>query len=175
MSRHTEVDSPIGVLTLVEDDGELVGLYVTEQRHLPDPARHGDRDDSVLPQVREELAAYWDGSLFEFTVQPRPVGTPFQQRVWAALQKIPYAETWSYGALAAEIGHPAASRAVGAANGRNPVSLIVPCHRVVGSNGKLVGYGGGLERKSWLLDHERAARWRSSSPQDTSTAPATRA
>jgi len=166
---HTVEDSPLGLLTLVEEDAALAGLYMVDQRHLPDPARHGERDDDVLPQLREQLDAYWSGSLQEFTVPLRTTGTPFQVRVWAALTTIPYGETWSYGKLAAEIGQPTASRAVGLANGKNPVGIVVPCHRVVGSSGSLTGYGGGLERKRWLLDHELAMRWRASSPQAVST------
>ena len=159
MRTHAVVDSPVGPLTLVDDDGGLAGLYMDLQRHLPDPGRFGERDDSVLPAVREQLTAYWAGELRTFDVPLRMAGTPFQQQVWAALRTIPYGETWSYGKLAAEIGSPSASRAVGLANGRNPVGIVVPCHRVVGASGKLVGYGGGLERKRWLLDHERAHLW----------------
>ena len=156
MRTHTVVDSPLGPLTLVAQDGTLAALWMVEQRHRPDPALDGDRDDGVLPEVREQLTAYWDGTLREFTVPVSAGGTPFRSRVWAALRTIPYGQTWSYGRLAAEIGQPAASRAVGLANGRNPLSIVVPCHRVVGSSGSLSGYGGGLERKRWLLDHERA-------------------
>lgn len=158
MRSHTVVDSPVGPLTLVDEEGALAGLYMADQRHLPDAARHGDRDDDVLPALRQQLTAYWAGGLREFDVPLHPAGTPFQQRVWGALRTIPYGETWSYGNLAAEIGQPTASRAVGLANGRNPVGIVVPCHRVVGSSGSLTGYGGGLERKKWLLDHERAHR-----------------
>lgn len=156
MRTHCVVDSPVGPLTIVDDDDHLVGLYMDEQRHRPDPGTHGERDDDVQPRVREQLTAYWAGQLREFDLPLRLVGTPFRQRVWEALRTIPYGETWSYGKLAVEIGQPAASRAVGLANGRNPVSIVVPCHRVVGANGSLTGYGGGLQRKQWLLDHERA-------------------
>lgn len=159
MRTHAIVASPLGPLTLVEQDGDLVGLYMLAQRHLPDPSRYGDRDDSALPQVREQLDAYWRGILQQFSVPVKMVGTPFQLRVWAALTTIPYGQTWSYGQLAAKIDQPSASRAVGLANGRNPVGVIVPCHRVVGRSGSLTGYGGGLERKKWLLEHE--ASWRS--------------
>jgi methylated-DNA-[protein]-cysteine S-methyltransferase len=155
MRSHAVVDSPLGPLTLVDDDHSLAGLYLIDQRHRPDPESHGQRDDAVLPALREQLEAYWSGDLRAFTVPLRLAGTSFRQRVWEALTTIPYGETWSYGKLAAEIGQPGASRAVGLANGRNPVSIVVPCHRVVGANGTLTGYGGGLERKAWLLDHER--------------------
>jgi methylated-DNA-[protein]-cysteine S-methyltransferase len=155
MRSHTIVDSPVGPLTLVADEGRLAGLYMDDQRHLPDPARHGGRDDDALPGLREQLAAYFDGELTRFDVPLTMHGTPFQRRVWQALQQIPYGDTWSYGRLADHIGQPGASRAVGLANGRNPIGIVVPCHRVVGSTGKLVGYGGGLARKRLLLDLER--------------------
>lgn len=157
MTSHTVVDSPIGALTLVADGDALAGLYLTEQRHLPPATSHGPRDDTVLPALREQLIAYWAGQLDRFDVPLAMVGTPFRLRVWTALQCIPYAETWSYGRLATEIGQPNASRAVGLANGRNPISIVVPCHRVVGSGGQLTGYGGGLARKQFLLDLEAGA------------------
>ena len=157
MTSHTVVDSPIGALTLVADGVALAGLYLTEQRHLPPAEAHGPRDDTVLPALREQLIDYWAGQLNRFDVPLAMVGTPFQMRVWTALQSIAYAETWSYGRLATEIGQPNASRAVGLANGRNPISIVVPCHRVVGSGGRLTGYGGGLARKQFLLDLEAGA------------------
>jgi methylated-DNA-[protein]-cysteine S-methyltransferase len=150
--KHALMDSPIGTLTLVADGHALAGLYMAEHRHRP--VIDTERDDDVLPDVREQLAAYFARDLKEFHVRTTITGSPFQQEVWAALRTIPYGESWSYGQLAAAIGRPLASRAVGLANGRNPVSIIVPCHRVVGSTGSLTGYGGGLERKRWLLDHE---------------------
>jgi len=152
---HTVVDSPVGPLTLVAEGQRLAGLYMDEQRHLPADARQGERDDDVLPDLREQLEAYFRAELTAFDVPLALVGTPFQQRVWAALCTIPYGTTWSYGRLAAKIGSPAASRAVGLANGRNPVGVVVPCHRVVGSTGRLTGYGGGIERKRFLLDLEQ--------------------
>ena len=155
MRTHTVVDSPVGPLTLVAEGQALAGLYMDEQRHLPADARQGERDDAVLPGLREQLEAYFRAELTDFDVPLALVGTPFQQRVWAALCTIPYGTTWSYGRLAAEIGSPAASRAVGLANGRNPVGIVVPCHRVVGSTGRLTGYGGGMERKRFLLDLEQ--------------------
>jgi len=158
MRTHAVVDSPLGPLTLVEEDSALAGLYMTEQRHLPDPARYGDRDDEILPVVREQLESYWAGGRKDFDVPLRMAGTDFQQRVWAALRTIPYGQTWSYGTVAAAIGAVGASRAVGLANGRNPIGIVVPCHRVVGANGSLTGYGGGLDRKRWLLAHEQGQR-----------------
>lgn len=154
MRSHTVLDSPIGPLTLVEEDGALAGVYMTEQRHLPKPARLGGSDNAVLPAVREQLDAYFARDLRDFDVPLAPGGTPFQARVWAALREVPYGSTCTYADLAAAIGRPTAVRAVGAANGRNPISIVVPCHRVIGANGSLTGYGGGLERKRLLLDLE---------------------
>jgi len=153
--NHAIVDSPLGLLTLVEREGALGGLYMTEHRHMPPVP--GARDDRVLPELQEQLTAYFARELKEFDVRLAVTGTPFQQRVWAGLAQIPYGETWSYAELAERIGNPRAVRAVGLANGKNPVSIVVPCHRVVGSNGSLTGYGGGLERKQLLLDLERGA------------------
>jgi methylated-DNA-[protein]-cysteine S-methyltransferase len=155
MRTNTTVDSPIGPLTLVALDGVLTGLYMEKQRHLPDVSTFGPVDDSAFGEVREQLSAYFSGTLTEFDLPLAMVGTPFQQRVWTALRDIPYGETISYGELAEQLGNPKAGRAVGLANGKNPVSVIVPCHRVVGSGGDLTGYGGGLERKRHLLDFER--------------------
>jgi methylated-DNA-[protein]-cysteine S-methyltransferase len=151
----TAVDSPVGTLTLVATDGVLSALYMHEQRHAPSPETFGEPDPGAFGGVIEQLAAYFNGDLKEFDVPLDLVGTPFQRKVWAALQEIPYGETSSYGELAARIGQPGAARAVGLANGRNPIGIIVPCHRVVGANGKLVGYGGGLPRKQRLLALER--------------------
>lgn len=150
---HAVVDSPLGPLTLVERDGGVAGLYMTEHRHQPPLA--GERDDSVLPELQEQLTAYFARELQEFDVPLSVRGTDFQRRVWDGLRQIPYGETWSYRDLAEHLGQPTAVRAVGLANGRNPVSIVVPCHRVVGANGSLTGYGGGLERKQLLLDLER--------------------
>ncbi|MDH6696941.1 methylated-DNA--[protein]-cysteine S-methyltransferase [Streptomyces griseoviridis] len=152
--QHTTMDSPYGALTLVADDGVLCGVYMTEQRHRPPEESFGPRDDTPFGETREQLGAYFAGELKEFTVQLRLHGTPFQRTVWEQLLAIPYGETRSYGQLADALGNPLASRAVGLANGRNPVSIIVPCHRVVGAGGGLTGYGGGLSRKQRLLDFE---------------------
>ncbi|MFF7853055.1 methylated-DNA--[protein]-cysteine S-methyltransferase [Streptomyces sp. NPDC007904] len=169
MKQHTVTDSPYGPLTLVADDGVLCGLYMTDQRHRPpeetlgtavpprERGRASGRDDTPFAETREQLTAYFAGELTEFTLPLRLNGTPFQRRVWAELARIPYGETRSYGELADALGNPKASRAVGLANGRNPVGIIVPCHRVVGAGGGLTGYGGGLERKRRLLDFERGA------------------
>ncbi|MDT0436137.1 MULTISPECIES: methylated-DNA--[protein]-cysteine S-methyltransferase [Streptomyces] len=152
--QHTVMDSPYGALTLVADDGVLCGLYMTEQRHRPPEENFGPRDDTPFAATEEQLAAYFAGELTEFTVPLRLHGTPFQRTVWEQLLAIPYGETRSYGQLADALGNPQASRAVGLANGKNPVSIIVPCHRVVGASGSLTGYGGGLSRKQQLLDFE---------------------
>lgn len=153
MKTQTQVDSPLGPLTLVAEEHALVGLYMVGQRHRPDLSF--DRDDGLLPDLREQLDAYFRRELKDFDVPLALTGTPFQQAVWQGLRQIPYGETWSYGQLADKLGKPGASRAVGLANGKNPVGIVVPCHRVVGSTGSLTGYGGGLERKQWLLDLER--------------------
>ncbi|MGW0476334.1 methylated-DNA--[protein]-cysteine S-methyltransferase [Streptomyces coeruleorubidus] len=157
MKHHTVTDSPYGPLTLVADDGVLCGLYMTGQRHRPSEETFGTRDDTLFAETEEQLKAYFAGELKEFTVALRLTGTPFQSRVWDRLRRIPYGETRTYGELADALGAPAASRAVGLANGRNPIGIIVPCHRVIGANGSLTGYGGGLERKQRLLDFERGA------------------
>lgn len=153
----TTVPSPIGPLTLVAIDGTLAGLYMEEQRHAPATDRYGEQDAAAFAEVEAQLAAYFAGTLTRFDVALSLIGTPFQQEVWAALLEIPYGTTASYRELAARIGRPAACRAVGLANGRNPVSIVVPCHRVVGADGRLTGYGGGLDRKSQLLELERRA------------------
>ena len=153
--RHAVVDSPVGPLTLVERSGRLAGLYMAGQRHLPDPGTFGPPDDDALPEVREQLAAYFAGELQDFDLPLGPAGTPFQVAVWEALRRVPYGTTCTYGELAAEVGRPAAVRAVGAANGRNPVCIVVPCHRVVGSTGQLTGYAGGVDKKAALLALEQ--------------------
>ncbi|ORW20093.1 cysteine methyltransferase [Mycolicibacter nonchromogenicus] len=154
MTTQRIIDSPIGPLTLAGHDGKLSHLLMLDHSHAP--SRVGwIRDDTAFPEVVEQLAAYFAGELTEFDVTLEMAGTEFQRRVWTALLTIPYGQTRSYGQLASQIGSPSASRAVGLANGRNPISIIVPCHRVIGSNGSLTGYGGGIDRKRTLLDLER--------------------
>jgi methylated-DNA-[protein]-cysteine S-methyltransferase len=148
---HTVIDSPTGPLTLVADDGVLSGLYMDRQRHRPHQETFGEPDDRPFAEVTEQLADYFAGTRREFDVPLALHGTEFQRTVWQALGTIPYGETLTYGQLADRIGRPTASRAVGLANGKNPVSIIVPCHRVIGSTGDLTGYGGGLDRKRQLL------------------------
>ncbi|SDI75317.1 methylated-DNA-[protein]-cysteine S-methyltransferase [Actinokineospora alba] len=152
---HTVVDSPVGVLTLVATDGVLSGLYMEQQRHRPPEETFGERDDEPFGEVITQLGEYFAGDRKRFDLPMAFAGTDFQRRVWTQLCEIPYGETVSYGELAARLGKPSASRAVGLANGKNPIGLIVPCHRVVGSTGDLTGYGGGLPRKRYLLDFER--------------------
>lgn len=157
MRRHTVTDSPYGPLTLVAEDGTLCGLYMTDQRHRPPQETFGDRDDGLLGEAKDQLNAYFSGELTEFTLELHLHGTPFQRTVWDQLRRIPYGETRSYGELADALGSPGASRAVGLANGKNPIGIIVPCHRVVGADGSLTGYGGGLPRKRRLLDFEQGS------------------
>jgi methylated-DNA-[protein]-cysteine S-methyltransferase len=152
----TIVDSPVGPLTLVAADGKLTGLYMESQRHRPAEETFGHVDAGPFGAVTEQLSAYFAGELDAFDLPLELRGTAFQRTVWAALREIPYGETVSYGELAQHIGRPSAARAVGLANGKNPIGIIVPCHRVVGSGGDLTGYGGGLARKQYLLDFERA-------------------
>lgn len=153
-TTHTVIDSPIGALTLVGTGQALTALYMAEHRHQPDVATFGPRAASGFEAVTEQLGEYFAGERRSFDLELAPVGTSFQLAVWELLRAIPYGETWSYLRLAEALGDVAAIRAVGAANGRNPISIIVPCHRVIGSDGSLVGYGGGLERKRFLLELE---------------------
>jgi methylated-DNA-[protein]-cysteine S-methyltransferase len=154
---HTIIDSPIDPITLVAQDGRLCGLYMSVHKHQPDVSTFGERDARVFGQVIEELQQYFAGDRTQFDIEPAAAGNEFQRLVWNGLCDIPYGETWSYKQLAEHIGKPGAARAVGTINGQNPVSIIVPCHRVIGANGKLVGYGGGLERKEFLLNLEKGA------------------
>ncbi|MGW0734541.1 methylated-DNA--[protein]-cysteine S-methyltransferase [Streptomyces sp. NPDC002851] len=154
--HHTVIDSPYGPLTLVATDGTLSGLYMTDQRHRPPEDTFGSPDDTPFTEVIAQLERYFAGELREFDLPLHLDGTPFQRAVWEQLRRIPYGETRSYGELADALGKPNASRAVGLANGKNPIGIIVPCHRVIGANGGLTGYGGGLDRKRRLLDFERA-------------------
>jgi len=152
MSEHiiyTQMQSPVGELLLFGDGRALRGLHFAGR---PDPAWR--RDDDAFADVRAQLDEYFTGRRSEFELELDMHGTDFQKKVWEALLTIPYGETRSYGAIARQIGRPDRARAVGAANGQNPIAVIVPCHRVIGSDGSLVGYGGGLDRKRLLLDLE---------------------
>lgn len=154
MKTHTITPSPFGLLTLVNTDGVLSALYMEEHRHRPDPSTFGLRTEQGFEQVEAELAGYFAGEREHFTVPTAAPGTPFQHRVWTALRHIPYGQTRSYAQLAEDLGGRSLARAVGAANGRNPLSVIVPCHRLVGSDGRLTDYGGGLPAKRRLLELE---------------------
>lgn len=151
------IDSPVGPLTLAGRDNTLAHLRMTGQTHEPDRAGWVE-DDDAFPDAVKQLGTYFAGELSSFDVDLALTGTEFQRRVWAALQTIPYGETRSYGEIAAQIGAPGASRAVGLANGRNPIGIIVPCHRVIGASGSLTGYGGGLDRKRVLLELEKSRK-----------------
>ncbi len=155
----TTMDTPVGVLTLVASEHGLRAVMWPDERdgRVPVAAATGagPAAEHILDDAVRELDEYFAGERTEFDLPLDPVGTEFQQQAWAVLRTIPYGQTMSYGEQAARLGDKNKSRAVGAANGRNPISIIVPCHRVVGSNGKLTGFAGGLENKDWLLRHER--------------------
>lgn len=152
---YRTIPSPVGPLTLAGHDDVLTHLRMDDQTHPPGGRDAWLPDDDAFPKVVDQLEAYFARELTGFDVPMELAGTPFQRQVWAALCDIPYGETISYGELARRIGKPNASRAVGLANGRNPIGIIVPCHRVIGANGTLTGYGGGLGRKQALLELER--------------------
>ncbi|WP_373944125.1 methylated-DNA--[protein]-cysteine S-methyltransferase [Vibrio chagasii] len=151
VNRFTYYDSPLGTVTLQANEQGLLGVWF--ETHTTKPEDLGTQEDSfpIFQSVKEQLERYFAGEDVQFDVPIAAKGTPFQQSVWHALTTIPYGETWSYAQLADAIGNPKAVRAVGLANGKNPVSVIVPCHRVIGKNGKLTGYAGGIERKQRLL------------------------
>jgi methylated-DNA-[protein]-cysteine S-methyltransferase len=151
------LESPLGQI-FVQGDGEFVtGIFMPNHKLWTGPDASWKQSDASFGVVREQLAEYFAGTRQQFDVPLKVDGTPFQQRVWQELVRIPFATTITYGQLAQRVGMPTGSRAVGNANGRNPISIIVPCHRVIGANGKLTGYAGGVEKKEWLLDWERGA------------------
>jgi len=154
---HTTVGSPIGELTLAADGGALTGLYFPRHWYRPDPAVLGRRDDEGFGPARQQLAEYFAGDRDRFDLPLDARGDDFQRRVWTLIEAIPYGQTVTYGGLAGELGGPVLAKDVGAAVGRNPLSIIVPCHRVVGKDGRLTGYAGGLARKRFLLDLEAPA------------------
>ena len=154
MLASTILPSPIGSLTLVASPDALVAIHFPDRGATAGAIATAPRGHAILAQAARELDAYFAGAQQRFTVPLAPGGTPFQQQVWTALVAIPFAETRGYGELATTIGRPTASRAVGAANGANPIPIIVPCHRVIGASGALTGFGGGLPTKRWLLAHE---------------------
>lgn len=166
----TVTTTPVGDMIVVGDERSVHGIHLpgSYDRHGCDPARRG-RPAAVREAV-EQIGAYFTHSLTQFSLPLDPAGTEFERRVWFALADIAYGETQSYGTLASRLGNPKACRAVGSANGRNPLPLVLPCHRVIGADGSLTGYGGGLALKQALLDHERSGprRPRGSPPWQTS-------
>ena len=155
---YCDIDTPLGRMS-VQGDGEFVtGLYMPQHKGWQGPDDSWRQSDAAFTTIREQLAEYFAGARQEFDVPLKLVGTPFQQQVWRELVRIPFGTTITYAELARRVGKPSASRAVGHANGRNPVSILVPCHRVIGANGKLTGYAGGIDKKEWLLNWERACR-----------------
>jgi methylated-DNA-[protein]-cysteine S-methyltransferase len=155
-ATHTTIDSPIGELTLVARDGVLSGIYFPGHWHMPAPEVFGTRSERGFEQAREQLGEYFAGERTEFDLETVIAGDEFQERVWELIDRIPYGQTTTYGEMAQELGDPALARRVGGAVGRNPLSIVAPCHRVVGKDGKLTGYAGGLERKRFLLELEGA-------------------
>lgn len=153
--RHVTTPSPIGELTVVAEDGAVTGLHMDLAKHRPaDPAFYGpvgDPDEDPFAATLAQLAAYFRRERTAFDLPLAPVGDDFAQRVWAQLRQVPYGETTTYGALARELGDPHLAQAVGFANGHNPIAIVIPCHRVIGTDGSLVGYAGGLDRKRFLL------------------------
>lgn len=164
LTTFTRLPSPVGELVLTAMDAAITGVYFPTERHGPSPNERAPclEDDgrsaasAVLARACQQLTEYFAHARRAFELPLDPPGTAFQHRVWEILRTIPYGATASYGELARRLGDPRATRAVGAANGRNPIPIIVPCHRVIGSNGELTGFGGGLDRKRWLLEHEGA-------------------
>jgi methylated-DNA-[protein]-cysteine S-methyltransferase len=155
---YSYIDCPLGQM-FVQGDGEFVtGLYLPRHKGWrgPDPAWR--QSDMSFTAVREQLAEYFAGERDQFDAPTKLAGTPFQLQVWQELTRIPFGETITYADLAQRVGRPTATRAVGHANGRNPISIIIPCHRVIGADGKLTGYAGGVDKKQWLLAWERRAR-----------------
>ncbi len=147
--------SPLGRLLATAEEPFLTGLYLPGHKGCPAPDAAWQRNDEPFASVRRQLAEYFTGDRTRFNVALKPLGTRFQQRVWHELVQIPFGTTITYAQLAQRIGRPSAARAVGHANSRNPISIIIPCHRVIGADGRLTGYAGGLDKKRWLLDWER--------------------
>ena len=154
MILQCQIDSPVGPLLLAADDDGLRQIIFMNGRDRAQPDPSWKKDPTAFAETTRQLSAYFAGELEQFDLPLAPAGTPFQLQVWRQLCEIPYGETISYGELARRIGNPKASRAVGLANGANPIPIIIPCHRVIGSNGKLTGYGGGLPIKEKLLAFE---------------------
>jgi methylated-DNA-[protein]-cysteine S-methyltransferase len=155
-TTHTTIDSPLGELILVAEDRALSGVYFPGHRTRPGPATFGEHAEDGFGAVEDQLAAYFAGQRTSFELPTSVTGNAFQRRVWDLIAGIPYGQTTTYAQLASELGNVRLARTVGQAVGHNPLSVIVPCHRVVGSNGRLTGYAGGLRRKRFLLDLEAA-------------------
>lgn len=155
---YTYLASPIGPLLIAGDGAALSAIGFPSGKGRVSPRDGWRRDDGLFIEARAQLSAYFAGELRDFDLVLNPTGTPFQLAVWQALRAIPYGATLSYGAIAVRVGRPSASRAVGAANGANPIPIVVPCHRVIGSSGALTGFGGGIDTKRWLLAHEAGGR-----------------
>jgi methylated-DNA-[protein]-cysteine S-methyltransferase len=164
-ATHTTIESPLGKLTLVAADGVLSGIYFPGHWYPPGRDVLGARSESGFEQAEAQLAEYFAGERTGFELQTRLAADEFQRRVWELIDRIPYGETTTYGAMAAELGDPTLARRVGGAVGRNPLSIVVPCHRVVGKDGKLTGYAGGLERKRHLLELEAPAALAAAEPR----------
>jgi methylated-DNA-[protein]-cysteine S-methyltransferase len=147
--HYEYLESPIGIVEICASDKAIESIYFVDVKHNP------SAPNALTKLAAEQLAAYFDGTLTQFSLPISAIGTTFQQNVWQALTQIPYGETCSYADIATRLQNPKAVRAVGAANGKNPISIVVPCHRVIGASGKLTGYAGGLHRKSWLLALEQ--------------------
>jgi methylated-DNA-[protein]-cysteine S-methyltransferase len=158
MHSHLILDTPIGPLTVVATETSIVNIRFPGQSNEADGERVLRGDHPVLDRAVEQLDEYFAGARTDFDLPLEPTGTPFQRTAWTALETIPYGDTISYGEQARRLGDKNKSRAVGAANGQNPIPIVVPCHRVVGSNGHLTGFGGGIDTKAWLLDHELSVR-----------------
>jgi methylated-DNA-[protein]-cysteine S-methyltransferase len=164
MNTFARLATPVGELLLTASDNALTGVYFPTSRRGPPPTHRADwLEDTgqgptgeLLARARQQLTEYFDGTRTTFDLPLEALGSPFEHRVWNALRTIPYGTTTSYGDLARRLGDVSSTRAVGAANGKNPLPIIVPCHRVIGANGDLTGFGGGLDRKRWLLEHEGA-------------------
>jgi methylated-DNA-[protein]-cysteine S-methyltransferase len=152
--KYTYIDSPLGRLQVTRDEGGVTGLDLPTARYPRQIRDDWERDDAAFDDVRAQLSEYFAGTRQQFDLPLNARGNAFQHAVWQVLTEIPYGETTSYGKVAAAVGHPDGARAVGVANGQNPIPIIVPCHRVIGADGSLIGYGGGLSTKRWLLDHE---------------------
>ncbi len=151
---YTILESPVGKLFLTSSEEAITELFMEKHKGAPKPIDKWRRDDGLFREAADQLRAYFAGELTEFDLPLATAGTPFQQSVWDELRRIPYGVTISYGEMARRIGRPEAPRAVGAANGSNPISIIIPCHRLIGSNNNLTGYGGGIERKKYLIEFE---------------------